>query len=509
MIGNGDNCALALRGLVKHFGGVRALDGANLEVRRATIHGLVGQNGAGKSTLIKILAGIHQPDSGTIEIDGQRCSHLTPDKAEKLGVHFIHQERLLVPTFTVGEALFLANEPVLGPFALLDRRRLKNQAREILRSYFNIEIPGEALISELTPAEQQIVQITRALLHSPSVLVFDEPTAALVKREADHLFHTIQRLRDAGLTIVYISHYLSEIEVLCDRVTVLRNGVDVGTVDPQAVPTASIASMMVAREIDELFPKRKISIGESVLTVRELSLHSAFTGISFELRKGEILGITGLVGSGMKELIRCLFGLLRPDKGEVRIGGHAARLRTPQVAVHRRLALVPEDRREHGVCLGMSIRENVTLASLQKYTRYGLLNGAHETDRVDALIQQLMIQTPDRETTVRNLSGGNQQKVVLAKWLSCQSAVYLLDEPTVGVDVGAKVEIYRLVGALAEQGSGILLLSTDLLELSGVCDRILVMYRGRITKEFTGPETDCDEILAFATGAGVGSQTIY
>ena len=508
MTATGENHMLALRGLVKQFGGVRALDGANLEVRRATIHGLVGQNGAGKSTLIKILAGIHQPDSGTIDINGRRYTHLTPDKVEKLGVHFIHQERLLVPTFTVGEALFLANEPVLGPFALLDRRRLKNQAREILRSYFDIEIPGEALISELTPAEQQIVQITRALLHNPSVLVFDEPTAALVKREADHLFQTIQRLRADGLAIVYISHYLSEIELLCDRVTVLRNGIDVGSVDPRAVSAASIASMMLARDIDEMFPKKTISIGESILAVRKLSLRAVFTGISFEVRKGEILGITGLLGSGMKELVRCLFGLLRPDKGEILIDGQPARLCSPVAAVRRKLALVPEDRREHGVSLGMSVRENVTLASLQKYSRCGLLDAAHEGRVVDTLIQQLMIQTPDRETTVRNLSGGNQQKVVLAKWLSCQSAVYLLDEPTVGVDVGAKVEIYRLIGALAEQGSGILLLSTDLLELSGVCDRILVMYRGHITREFIGAETDGDEILASATGAGAGNRTL-
>jgi ribose transport system ATP-binding protein len=509
MIESGENRALALRGLVKQFGGVRALDGANLEVRRATIHGLVGQNGAGKSTLIKILAGIHQPDSGTIEIDGQRYGHLTPDKVERLGIHFIHQERLLVPTFTVGEALFLANEPVRGPFALLDHRRLKNQSREILRSYFDIEIPGEALISELTPAEQQIVQITRALLHNPSVLVFDEPTAALVKREADHLFQTVRRLRDDGLTIVYISHYLSEIELLCDCVTVLRNGADVGTVDPRAVPAASIASMMVARDIDEMFPKKEISIGESILSVRELSLRRVFMGVSFEVRKGEILGITGLLGSGMKELVRCLFGLLRPDTGQILIDGQPARLRTPFAAIRRNLALVPEDRREHGVSLGMSVRENVTLASLQKYSRCGLLQAAREKESVDSLIQQLMIQTPDCEMTARNLSGGNQQKIVLAKWLSCQSAVYLLDEPTVGVDVGAKVEIYRLIGALAEQGSGILLLSTDLLELSGVCDRILVMYRGHITREFIGAETDADEILASTTGAAVGSQTMH
>ena len=255
--------------VVKSFGGVRALAGTNLNVQAGTIHGLVGQNGAGKSTLIKILAGIHEPDAGSIEIAGQRYNHLNPHRAEKLGLHFIHQERLLVPTFTVGEALFLGNELGTGPLPLLNRGRMKRQAAETIRNYFDVELPTGALIGELTPAQQQIVQITRALLRSPSALVFDEPTAALAKPEADRLFETIRRLRLQGLTIVYISHYLNEIAMLCDCVTVLRNGIDVGTVNPREVPTTTLVSMMVAQDIDEMFPKKVTTVGDPIVTVEQ------------------------------------------------------------------------------------------------------------------------------------------------------------------------------------------------------------------------------------------------
>jgi ribose transport system ATP-binding protein len=492
---------LAMHRIVKRFGGVCALGGANFNVQAGTIHGLVGQNGAGKSTLIKILAGIHQPDAGSIEIAGQRYNHLSPHRADRLGLHFIHQERLLVPTFTVGEALFLGSEPGIGPLPLLNRRRMRRQAAETIQNYFGVQMPLGALIGELTPAQQQIVQITRALLRHPSVLVFDEPTAALVKPEADRLFESIQRLRGQGLTIVYISHYLNEIAMLCDRVTVLRNGVDVGTVNPREVPTSALVSMIVARDIDEMFPKKVATIGEPILTVKNLCRRRAFMDVSFTVRRGEIVGITGLVGSGVKELVRSLFGLIHVDGGKVALDGNPVRLRSPAAAVRRRLALVPENRREHGIALDLSVRENVTLASLRQYSRFGFLQLAREARDVDELISRLSVRTPHRDTAARHLSGGNQQKVALAKWLSRRSSLYLLDEPTVGVDIGSKVEIYRLIGELAEEGAGILTLSADLLELLGICDRILVMYRGRIAREFAAARTNSDELLACATGA--------
>lgn len=490
---------LAMRGMVKTFGGVRALDGANLEVELGSIHGLVGQNGAGKSTLIKILAGIHRPDAGTIRIRGSVYHHLTPRQVEHLGIHFIHQDRLLVPTFTVGEAMFLGDEPTIGPLPLLNRRRMAQRATEILREYFDIRLSGRALINELTPAERQIIQISRALLRDPVVLVFDEPTAALVSQEVDHLFDIIRRLQAKGLTTIYISHYLSEIESLCDQVTVLRNGADVGRISPKN--TTEIVSLMLNRDIDEMFPKKAASIGQPVLKLNEVSAGRAFKEISLTLHRGEILGLTGLLGSGAKEVVQSLFGLVRLKGGTVEIEGEPVRISSPASAVAKKLALVPEDRRAQGVALQMSIRENVTLASLRKFVRFGFLQPGREKAAARELISKLAIRTASQNSPVRDLSGGNQQKVVLAKWLSRQSAVYLLDEPTVGVDVGAKVEIYRLIGELAQQGAGILLLSSDLLELLGIADRILVMYRGRLAGEFNAGHTTSVELLSCATGA--------
>jgi ribose transport system ATP-binding protein len=490
---------LAMHGMVKTFGGVRALDGANLEVESGSIHGLVGQNGAGKSTLIKILAGIYRPDAGIIRIRGLACHHLTPRQVEHLGIHFIHQDRLLVPTFTVGEAMFLGDEPTIGPLPFLNRRRMAQRATEILREYFDVRLPGRALISELTPAERQIVQISRALLRDPAILVFDEPTAALVSQEVDRLFDIIRRLQTKGLTTIYISHYLSEIESLCDQVTVLRNGVDVGRIS--AKNTAEIVSLMLNRDIDEMFPKKATTIGEPVLELKEVSAGRAFTDISLTLHRGEILGLTGLLGSGAKELVKSLFGLIRLKGGAIEIEGEPVKISSPPSAVAKKLALVPEDRRAQGVALQMSIRENVTLASLRKFVRFGFLQLGREKAAASELIGKLAIRTASQNSPVRELSGGNQQKVVLAKWLSRKSALYLLDEPTVGVDVGAKVEIYRLIGELAQQGAGILLLSSDLLELLGIADRILVMYRGRLAGEFTAANTTNAELLSCATGA--------
>jgi ribose transport system ATP-binding protein len=503
MTGPAASPALSMRGLVKTFGAVRALDGASLEVARGEVHGLVGQNGAGKSTIIKILAGIHEPDAGRIEIDGHARPRLTPHAVEALGVHIIHQDRLLVPTFTVGEALFLGREAAgIGGLPLLNRRAMQRRARDVIRDYFGVELPGGALVRELTAGQQKVVQITRALLGRASILVLDEPTAALVKREVDSLFAVIRSLSAAGVSVVYVSHYMREIEAICDRVTVLRNGRDVGVVETRSTPISTVVSMMIARDISEMFPKRgAVAKGPPVLEVERLSLAGAFADVSLEVRAGEVVGITGLLGSGAKELLRCVFGLRRPDSGEVLVEGGPARLDAPSEAVRRGLAMVPEDRRAHGAALDLSVRENVTLASLERYSRNGVLRHRAEREAVDELIGRLAIRADGREARVRQLSGGNQQKVVLAKWLSRRSRVYVLDEPTVAVDVGAKVEIYHLLNRLAADGAGILMLSTELLELIGVCDRILVMYRGRLVEEFDAAATSDDELLASITGA--------
>jgi ribose transport system ATP-binding protein len=487
--------ALEMKGLIKRFNRVLALDGASFEARVGEVHGLVGQNGAGKSTLIKILSGLHRPDAGEIRIGGALVEHLTPRRAEEHGIHFIHQDRLLVPTFTVGEALFLGDEPRLARTPLLNRRAAEARAAEILQREFGVRLRRGALIGELSAAQQQIVQITRALLNEPRMLVFDEPTAALVKSEVERLFRTIQRLKARSITIIYISHYLDEIERLCDRVTILRNGANVGTVDPRQVSAQRIASLMVAREIAELFPKRQTAIGSPALKVTNLRRDRKFEDISFEVRRGEIVGLTGLVGSGAKELVNALFGLQRIDGGEAIVVGEPANAKTPAEAAARKLALIPEDRRGRGVALAMSVKENVTLASLARFSRFGFLRRAAERRSVDELIAALSIKTPGREAPLRNLSGGNQQKVSIVKWLSRQSSIYILDEPTVGVDIGSKVEIYALIGKLAEGGSGVLILSSDLLELLGISHRILVMYRGRIVAEADPKTTTSEELL--------------
>jgi ribose transport system ATP-binding protein len=488
---------LSVTGLVKDFGGIRALNGVSLEVTPGTVHGLVGQNGAGKSTLIKILAGIYQPDAGTIRINGETHSRLNPPLAEKLGIQFIHQERLLVQTLTVAESLFLGAEPRLGSW--INRRLMNKQAVTALEDYFGLAISPNTLIGELTAAQQQTIQITRALLRKASVLVLDEPTATLVRREVDLLFKTLQRLRNSGLTIIYISHYLNEIETLCDRVTVLRNGVDVATVELGKTSMASIVSLMIDRNIEDVFQKPAVTPGEPVLEVKELSHRSAFTDVSFTIRQGEILGITGLIGSGAKEIVHSLFGLERISKGQVRINQREVRLSSPSQAVRRQIAYVPEHRREHGVALSFNVRENMTLASLQEHSRAGIVIERSERRKVAELIAKLSLLTPNQDTPVRQLSGGNQQKVVLGKWLSRESALYILDEPTVGVDIGAKTEIYRLIGELASQGAAILILSSDLLELLGLADHILVFFRGKIVRKFDASTANSDSLLSAVT----------
>ncbi|WP_225026880.1 sugar ABC transporter ATP-binding protein [Xinfangfangia pollutisoli] len=490
---------IEMQGISKRFGPVRALEEASLTIHRGRIHGLVGANGAGKSTIIKVLAGILRPDAGTIRIDGQEVTRLTPALVEKLGVHFIHQDRLLVPTATVAEAIFLRHEPRIGPF--LNLRAMRRRSAELLKHYFDLDLPADALVQDLTTAQQKIVQITRALAQEAKVLVLDEPTAALVKREVDSLFRVLRRLRDDGISVIFISHYMQEIEEICDEVTVMRNGTDVGVVDPRQSGIDEIVAMMINRDMGEMYPARSVAIGAPVLEVQGLSRDGSFRNVSLTLRAGEIVGLTGLLGSGVKELVQCLFGLDRPDAGRVAIDGQEVALGSPVQAVGRRIALLPEDRRAHGVAMGLSIADNIALASMQRYAKGGLVSAAKEAAIVDGLIRDLSIKTPHRHNLVRNLSGGNQQKVAIAKWLSCQSRIYVLDEPTVAVDVGAKVEIYNLMNRLAAEGAAILLMSSELEELVGMCDRTLVIYRGELIDEFTRAEADTDSLLAAASGA--------
>jgi len=493
--------ALEMRGITKTFGQVKALTDATLVVEAGTIHGLVGANGAGKSTIIKVLAGMYARNAGTVSVLGKQLDAITPRAIEAEGVHFIHQDRLLVPTATVAESIFLRNEPRVGPF--ISYRQMNRRSRELLNRYFDLDLDPRTLISELSTAQQKVVQITRALAHEAKILVLDEPTAALVKKEVDNLFTVLRRLKADGLAVVFISHYMAEIKEICDVVTVLRNGSDVGVVVPAEVGIAKIVEMMTNRDTSEMYPRRNVTLGKPVLSTKNLTVNGAFRNISIDLREGEILGVTGLLGSGDKELLKALFGQIAPDSGEISLNGAPAHFRTPVQAVSRGIAKIPEDRRAHGVATGLSVGENVSLASLDQMSSRGFVKHGAEARKVDALIEELGIKTPGRSTLVRNLSGGNQQKVVVAKWLSCNSQVYLMDEPTVAVDVGAKVEIYSLMNRLAGEGKALVFLSSDLEEITKMCDRILVIYKGEIIAEYGQGEIDADRLLAVASGASL------
>lgn len=508
---------LVLRDIVKQFNGVPALRGASLEVKRGTVHGLIGQNGAGKSTLIKILAGLYTADSGTLAVDGIDASPTGSTSREaRSPIGFIHQERLLPATFTVAEALLTGHEPTLGnrgrrfgrhgsAVGILDIRRMQRDARAAIAEHFNIDLAPQRLIAELSVAEQQIVQITRALMREPRILIFDEPTAALVSREVDLLLQTIDRLRQRGLTILYVSHHLNEIAAICDRVTVLRDGKDVAHVDARTTSTETLVTAMIGAEMAKRTARPARTAGLPLLSVRGLGAGSRFEPVSFDLRRGEIVGVTGLLGSGGKQLVRSLFGLERNVRGDIAVNGKPLRLRKPADAVRAGIAFVPEDRRAHGVAPSLSVRENITLANLARFSRFGLVAKRRERDAVQQMIDALNIRTSGADAPVRHLSGGNQQKVALAKWLTRGSnhttPVYLLDEPTVGVDIGAKTEIYRLLDRLAGEGAAVLLFSSDLIELLDITDRVLVMTRGRIVKELNSRDADSQDILAWATGA--------
>jgi len=492
-------CALQLQGIYKRFGATQALSGVNLRVEHGSIHGLVGENGAGKSTLIKVMAGIHRADSGCLTLGGQSFAAVNPRQVEALGVHFIHQERLLPASFTVGEALFFGQELKRGPF--VDRRAQDREAARLLDHYFGLAFASGALVRDLDSAQRQILQITRALLAKPKVLVFDEPSVSLVKREVDQLLGIIHRLRDEGLSILYISHYLQEIEQLCDEVTVLRNGRDVAVVDPRTTSAAHIARLMVNRDVGEMYPKAQVAPGEVVLQLKGLSAGRTYQNIDLTLKRSEVVGLTGLVGSGAKELLKSLFGLVQPDAGSIHLQGRLIQLKSPRDAVRHGIALVPEERRSHGISPVLSVLENITLAGLAKFSRWGLLSRQAQVRESERLMAELVIKAEGHDAAVHQLSGGNQQKVALAKWLSRHSALYLLDEPSVGIDIGAKVEIYRLIGRLAEEGAAVLVLSSDLPELIGITDRIVVMHRGGVAGIFEAGSVDSDRLLACATGA--------
>ena len=474
---------------------MQALLGVDLDLRAGEVHAVVGENGAGKSTLMKIVAGVYRPDSGSIRLGGVPILNESPRQALERGISMIHQELNLAPNLSVAENVFLGRAPTRG--GLIDWRRLYADV-EALADRLGIDLDVRARVDELSVARQQMVEIAKALSLDARVIIMDEPTSALTERETEALFDIIARLKSNGVAVVYISHRLDEIFRVADRVTVLRDGRLVGTLPIAQATQPQLIGMMVGRELTTLFPKESVEIGDPFLEVRHLRRKGALEDISFVLRRREILGLAGLVGAGRTELVRVLFGADPLDGGEILLEGRPVRIRRPRDAIRLGMGFVTEDRKLQGLVLGMNVRENETLASLAQVSKLGFLNLGRERTLAARLVEQLGVRTPSVEQEVANLSGGNQQKVVIAKWLATRARILILDEPTRGIDVGAKAEVHALMSRLASQGVSILMISSELPEILGMSDRILVMRQGRLSGEFTRDQASQEAILACA-----------
>lgn len=480
----------------KSFGGVHALNDVSLSVRPGEIHALVGENGAGKSTLMKILSGAYQKDSGIIRIDSKVLNIPSPHAGRKLGIGIIYQELALANDLSVAENIFL--DRLSSSCGLINWRKLYREADELINSIgFNIN--PRSLVGNLSVAYQQVVEITKALSEKTRILILDEPTSVLAPSETDQLFDVLRKLKEQDVSIIYISHRLEEIFRIADTITVIKDGEVTGTVNPEDVTTDDIISMMIGRTLSTLFPERNSNIGYEILRVENLCSGRKVKDVSFSLHAGEVLGIAGLVGSGRTETVRAIFGADKKNSGNVLLDGIRKRLKSPTASVKAGIGFVPEDRKSHGTILSMSIRKNVSMPSLwKKFSTLGLIKHNEERKATWDLIERLKIKTRSTETAVTDLSGGNQQKVVLAKWLGRDCRVLILDEPTRGVDVGAKVEIYNIINELAESGLGIIAISSEMMEIIGICDRVLVMREGCVQGTLEKHELTEENIMNLA-----------
>jgi len=488
-----------MRRITKTYPGVRALESVDLDVRAGEVHALVGENGAGKSTLMKILAGAQPRDAGEILINGKAVVIDTPQKAMDLGVSTIYQEFNLVPYLNAAENIYLGREPRARIPGFVDFRVMYREAQEVV-DRLGVRLNVRTPVNRLSVAQQQMVEIAKATSRRSSIIVMDEPSATLTEHELASLFTLIRQLKSEGVAIVYISHRLEEVFEIADRVTVLRDGHRIATNAISELTREDIIRLMVGRELTQMIPKVPAPLGEVVLEVRGLQRRDVLHDIDLTIRRGEVVGIAGLVGAGRTELARALFGADPIDAGEVILDGKSVRIKSPQEAIRLGVGLVTEDRKAQGLVLGMVVRENVTLANLGALTRLNFIMAGRERAVARKYVDDLSIRTPSIEQTVQNLSGGNQQKVVLAKWLFTDSKLLIFDEPTRGIDVGAKTEIYQLMNDLAARGVGILMISSELPEVLGMSDRIIVMHEGRIVGDLRASEATQEGIMHLATG---------
>jgi len=489
-------CVIQIRDVSKSFPGVKALENVCLDVRPGSVHALMGENGAGKSTLMKTLIGLYQPDGGHILLKGTSVRFRNPHEALRAGISMIHQELLPIPDLTVAENICLGQEPTCGFPGWLDRRAMNRRAEELL-ARLGVAIAPSRKMRALSVSEMQTVEIAKALAHNAEVIIMDEPTSAISDREVDALFEVIGDLKRRGVAIVYISHKMDEIFRIADTITVLRDGRYVATHDARDLDRERLIALMVGRELGAEFPKSSATLGETALEVRGLTREGKFRDVSFQVRRGEILGIAGLMGAGRTELVSAIFGLAPAETGEIRIGGQPVKIACPRDAIQHGIGMVSEDRKQYGLVPMMSVKENVTLANLRRYCRAGWIERRKENIAADEQIGIYSIKARDRNQTAGSLSGGTQQKIVVAKALLTEPDVLILDEPTRGIDIGAKSEIYAIIAKLAAEGKAIIMVSSELPEVLGLSHRILVMCEGVVTAELDPRRTTQEEVLHY------------
>lgn len=491
--------ALELTHISKQFSGTLALQDVNISVFAGEVHALLGANGAGKSTLTKIIGGVYPPSNGAIFLSGESKQFASPYDAQQAGISVLYQELNLLPELSIAENIFLGNEPQQNGWPVIDWKEMINQTADLL-ARISMTIDPETKVASLSVAQQQMIQVAKALHHGARVIVMDEPTSRLTDHETRDIFRVIRTLKQQGAAVIFISHRLEEIKQICDRVTILRDGRVVETLNVSETSLSKMTTLMLGHNLTERFPKRQPRIGEELLRVQGLTRYGIFEDIDFTLHRGEILGITGIVGSGRTALLRSIFGIDSVDEGRFYINRRLVQLKHPQDAIECGIGLLAEDRERQGLVLEMGVRENITLASLENDQPGPLVNREREAELATYFVEQLRINVPHNDFKTRYLSGGTQQKVVISKWLATGPNILLCDEPTQGVDIGARTEIYRLLNDLVESGIGVVISSADIMEILGMCDRVLILANGRIVHSLLRNEADEATVLAYAIG---------
>ena len=489
---------LEMEGIRKTFPGVVALDNVQLAVRKGTVHSLMGENGAGKSTLMKVLIGMYVPDAGTVRLNGEVVKFSDTRDGLAAGISMIHQELSVVPEMRVSENIWLGREP-RGSLGLVDHKLMNSKTQELFDTW-GLEIDPKAQMKNLTVARQQMVEIAKAISYDAQIIIMDEPTSAIPEREVAQLHGMIERLTESGVAIIYITHKMDEVFRISDDITIFRDGKYVATRLASELNRDKLIELMVGRELTDMFPKLEAEIGDVILSVRDLNRGKFVKNVSFDLRRGEILGFAGLMGAGRTEVLETIFGITPADSGEITVDGKPLNSRQPKDAIAAKIGLLTEDRKLNGIMGVLSVRDNMTVAALPRYSPGGFLNLAQIAKDCDEQKQAMLVKTPSLNQLIKNLSGGNQQKALIARWLLTVPDILMIDEPTRGIDVGAKSEIHRLMSQLAQQGKAIIMVSSELPEVLGMSDRILVMHEGRISGELSRAEANQERVMFYATG---------